>query len=79
LVGFGGLFKKIREERKMIDVEDANLNDIVEDDSGEDIYQEGVSKACVCKICGEPLVEVDYLWNFEAGDYLRVSPVDPPP
>jgi plasmid rolling circle replication initiator protein Rep len=80
LVGFGGYFKKIREERKMIDVEKANLNDMVEDEaSGEDVYEEGASKAEFCKICGEPLVEEMYVWDDNVEDYLRVDPPGDPP
>ena len=80
LIGYGGLFKKIRIEKKMMDVEEAALEDLVEDASGEDVYEEGSSKgeARSCKICGRPLVEEVYKWNEEVGEYLRVSPVDPP-
>lgn len=85
LIGYGGFFKKIRIERKMVDVEEAALEDIVEDASGEDVYEEGSSKVevCACKICGRPLVEEVYRWNEKVGEYLKViSPqkncVDPP-
>jgi hypothetical protein len=85
LIGYGGLFKKIRAERKMVDVEEVALEDLVEDASGEDVYKEGSSKieACPCKICGRPLVEEVYRWNEKVGEYFKVvSPlkncVDPP-
>jgi len=85
LIGYGGLFKEIRAERKMVDVEEAALEDLVEDVSCEDVYDEGSSKAqvCPCKICGRPLVEEVYRWNEKVGEYLKVisppkSCVDPP-
>ncbi|MBP9682640.1 MAG: protein rep [Bacteriovorax sp.] len=85
LIGYGGLFKKIRAERKMLDVEEANLEDLVESVSGEDVYEEGSSKvkACPCKICGGPLVEEVYRWNENIGEYFKIvsslkNCVDPP-
>ena len=64
LIGFGGIFSKIRKVKKMVDVEDANLIHIDE---------EGVSKQCSCKICGSTLVEELYGWNFGFKRYRRVS------
>jgi plasmid rolling circle replication initiator protein Rep len=76
LVGYGGYFKTIRKEKKMVELEEADLNDIIEDESGEDVFQEGVSKVHICKICKEPLVEEVYEWDFAVGDYLRVCSLD---
>ena len=69
----------------MLDVEEANLEDLVESVSGEDVYEEGSSKvkACPCKICGGPLVEEVYRWNENIGEYFKIvsslkNCVDPP-
>jgi hypothetical protein len=76
LVGYGGYFKTIRKEKKMVEIEKADLNDIIEDESGEDVFQEGISKVHICKICNGPLVEEVYEWNFDVGDYLKVCSLD---
>lgn len=78
LVGYGGYFKTVRKEKKMVELEKADLNDIIEDESEEDVFQEGVSKAHThfCKICNEPMVEEVYEWNFAKGDYFRVHSLD---
>ena len=64
LIGFGGLFRQIREEKKMVDVEDANLIHIDED---------GVIKQCSCKICGSTLLEELYQWQIGLGQYRKVG------
>jgi plasmid rolling circle replication initiator protein Rep len=66
LVGFGGLFKQIREEKKMVDVEEADLIHIDED---------GVIKECSCKICGSTLLEELYRWEIGLRQYRRVNVV----
>jgi len=64
LVGFGGLFKQIREEKKMVDVEEADLIHIDED---------GVVKECLCKICGSTLLEELYRWEIGLRQYRKVK------
>jgi plasmid rolling circle replication initiator protein Rep len=64
LVGFGGLFKQIREEKKMVDVEEADLIHIDED---------GVVKECSCKICGSTLLEELYRWEIGLRQYRKVK------
>ena len=64
LVGFGGLFKQIREEKKMVDVEEADLIHIDED---------GVLKECSCKICGSTLLEELYRWEIGLRQYRRIN------
>jgi plasmid rolling circle replication initiator protein Rep len=62
LIGFGGLFNQIREEKKLADVEEADLVDI-----------ENESTHCTCKICGSPLVEEVYKWNIEVRQYCKTD------
>ena len=64
LVGFGGLFKQIREEKKMVDVEEADLIHIDED---------GVVRECSCKICGSTLLEELYRWEIGLRQYRRIN------
>ena len=64
LIGFGGLFKQIREEKKMVDVEEADLIHIDED---------GVVKECSCKICGSTLLEELYRWEIGLRQYRKVN------
>ena len=64
LVGFGGLFRQIREEKKMVDVEEADLIHIDED---------GVVKECSCKICGSTLLEELYRWEIGLRQYRKVN------
>lgn len=64
LVGFGGLFKQIRKEKKMVDVEEADLIHIDED---------GVVKECSCKICGSTLLEELYRWEIGLRQYRKVN------
>lgn len=61
LIGFGGLFNEIRKERKMVDVENADLVQIKEDET-----------LCTCKICGSTLLEELYRWNFCVRQYQKV-------
>ena len=60
LIGFGGLFNEIRKERKMVDVENADLIRIEEDEV-----------PCTCKICSSTLSEALYSWNFGVHRYQR--------
>ena len=62
LVAYGGYFSQIRKEKKMADVEKADLVSV----SGED-----VSDGCHCKICKSELVEELYRWNFGFEQYRR--------
>lgn len=66
LVGFGGLFKELREEKKVPDVEEADLINIDED---------GVVKECSCKICGSTLLEELYRWEIGLRQYRKVNPM----
>lgn len=61
LIGFGGLFNEIRKERKMVDVENADLVQIEEDET-----------PCTCKICGSTLLEELYRWDFGVRQYRKV-------
>jgi plasmid rolling circle replication initiator protein Rep len=63
LVAYGGLFSKIRKERKAIDIEKADLVDI----DGENVLEK-----CSCKICGSALIEELYRWNFGAQYYQKI-------
>jgi plasmid rolling circle replication initiator protein Rep len=62
LVAYGGYFSQIRKERKMEDVEKA---DLVNEDG------EGVSDKCHCKICKSELIDELYRWNFGVEQYQR--------
>lgn len=62
LVAYGGYFSQIRKEKKMADVEKA---DLVNEDG------EGISDKCHCKICKSELVEELYRWNFGGEQYRR--------
>jgi plasmid rolling circle replication initiator protein Rep len=64
LIGFGGLFKKLREEKKVVDVEEADLIHIDED---------GVVKESICKICGSTLLEELYRWDAGLRQYCKVN------
>jgi len=62
LIGFGGYFNKIRKEKKMIDVEKADL---------VDVEGEGIEAKCQCKICQKEMVEKIFHWYRTADRYLR--------
>jgi len=62
LIGFGGLFNEIRKEKKMIDVENADLVQIEEDET-----------PCACKICGSTMLEELYRWDFGVRQYRKAS------
>lgn len=62
LIGFGGHFNRIRKEKKMIDVEKANL---------VDVDGEGIEAKCHCKICQQEMVDKIYSWYASADRYLR--------
>jgi plasmid rolling circle replication initiator protein Rep len=66
LIGYGGLFEKIRKEKKLTDLENADLVHIDED---------GVVKQCSCKICGSTLLEELYHWEIGLRQYRKVSAV----
>lgn len=63
LIGFGGLFSKLRKAKKMIDVEEANLTHVDEEE---------VLKQCSCKVCGSTLIEELYGWNIGFKKYRRI-------
>ena len=62
LVAYGGVFSQIRKEKKMEDVEKADL---------VNANAEDVSNKCHCKICKSELVEELYRWNFGVEQYRR--------
>lgn len=61
LVGFGGLFKKIRKEKKLIDVENADLVSVEEE--AESVEEKKGKEGCKCKVCELALVHERYIWN----------------
>lgn len=67
LVGYGGFFSKIRKEKKMVEVENADLVQIDEEE---------VHKECSCKICGSTLLEELYGWNFGVKQYRKMELVE---
>jgi plasmid rolling circle replication initiator protein Rep len=70
LVGYGGAFKEIREEKKLVDVEEADLGDVEETKgTGEDEKKEEYQSA-KCKICGCEMVKEHYIWNSSKRQYL---------
>jgi plasmid rolling circle replication initiator protein Rep len=62
LIGYGGLFREIR--KKMIDIENADLVNIDEND---------VDKNCTCKICGSTLLEELYRWEIGLRQYRKFN------
>ena len=68
LIGFGGQFTQIRKEKKMAEVEKADLVNAEENNP---------SDKCSCKICKGDLFEEIFLWNQEKGNYFgrRVTPI----
>jgi plasmid rolling circle replication initiator protein Rep len=84
LVAYGGLFSQIRKEKKMEDVEKADLVNVDGDIISSEHRLEDVEKADLvnvdgdivssehrCKICESELVEEVYRWNFGAEQYRR--------
>jgi plasmid rolling circle replication initiator protein Rep len=67
MVGYGGFFSKIRKEKKMVEVENANLVQIDE---------EGVHKECSCRICESTLLKELSGWHFGAKQYLKMKLVE---
>jgi hypothetical protein len=61
-IGFGGYFNRIRKEKKMVDIEKADL---------VDVDGEGLEAKCQCKICQQEMVEKIYHWYGSADRYLR--------
>jgi plasmid rolling circle replication initiator protein Rep len=60
LIGFGGLFRKIRAELKQPDLESADV-DLTDADKSD----------CKCPICLSDLQDILYRWDFLSGQYLR--------
>lgn len=67
MVGYGGFFSKLRKEKKMVEVENANLAQIDE---------EGVHKECSCRICESTLLKELSGWHFGAKQYLKMKLVE---
>lgn len=65
LIGFGGLFNKIRKAKKMVDIEKANL---------VDVDGLGIEDICQCKVCQKEMIEKVYNWYEESNRYLRRIP-----
>jgi plasmid rolling circle replication initiator protein Rep len=63
LVAYGGLFSRIRKEKKVMDIEEADLVNV----DGETVQEK-----CSCKICGSTLVEELYRWNFGVQQYQKI-------
>ena len=61
LIGFGGLFKKLRKELKQSDIEQTNLVNIDEDEP----------TACLCKFCQTPLTEETYFFHLCLRNYVK--------
>lgn len=61
LVAFGGLFKKIKQELGMNDVESSKA-DLV--------HLEAHDKSCVCGVCGTDLVQQVYSWKLGVNEYV---------
>lgn len=61
LVGFGGLFKKIRKERKLVDIENADLVTIEEDECS--VEEKKSKEDCKCAVCELTLINELYRWN----------------
>jgi len=59
LIGFGGLFVKIRRELKMQDIEEADLVKITDEE-----------QVCSCSICQSALVEEMFKWHIGLRDYV---------
>ena len=60
LVGFGGLFTKLRKELRMADVENADLINIADEEAD-----------CRCLVCQSVLVEELYKWHIGAREYVN--------
>jgi hypothetical protein len=60
LIGFGGLFMKIKRELKLTDIES---------DKADLVGAEACKKES-CSVCGSTLIEQLYEWNLNARNYL---------
>lgn len=67
MVGYGGFFSKLRKEKKMVEVENANLVRVDE---------EGVHKECSCRICESTLLKELSGWHFGAKQYLKMELIE---
>jgi plasmid rolling circle replication initiator protein Rep len=59
LVAYGGVLKAIKQELKLVDVENADLVKIEEED-----------KVCHCPICQSTLIETIYRWRLGLKEYM---------
>lgn len=59
LTGFGGEFKKLRNELKQADVESANLVNVSDENKG-----------CTCEVCQSTLIEEMFHWHAGAREYI---------
>jgi len=61
LVGYGGLFSKLRKELKQQDVEKSDLIDV----------SDSVPVDCLCPICQSTLIEEMYVWTIGLKNYVQ--------
>ncbi|MFA6050937.1 MAG: protein rep [Candidatus Paceibacterota bacterium] len=72
-VGYGGYFKEVRKEKKLLNLEKAELSaKEVEDVIDANGVVKEKSPPC-CKICNEPMVRGVYQWDRELKDHVRVQ------
>lgn len=75
LIGYGGYFKEVRKEKRLLDVEESDLVSVDEEEIDEDgVVKESSQKVSCCKICNLPLVEENYHWTQKIKRYLRICP-----
>lgn len=60
LIGYGKLFKSIKNELKLQDIENENI-DLIDFDENE----------CKCPICQSDLIKSVYEWNIGLNDYIK--------
>jgi plasmid rolling circle replication initiator protein Rep len=70
LVSYGGVFKKIRKERRMIDVENADL--VTLEEAEEVGCEDGKTEGCgpKCKECNVAFGLERYLWDFNKRNFF---------
>lgn len=61
LTQFGGSFRKIKKELKLVDAENASAKDLV---------AIGKDPSCFCSFCNSPLCEHVYYWTGGIGEYV---------
>jgi plasmid rolling circle replication initiator protein Rep len=74
LVGFGGLFKKIRKEKKLVDVENADL--VAVEEEAESVEEKKDKEGCKCEVCELTLIHERYLWNSWVRNFFMCKRVE---